>query len=428
MLWTPPSFLPGRAIAGWIVAFVLMAVAGTASAQVTAVTGTSCRTPVLQNPSLTNPIRLQAGTVTFELWGSMAISTTNPASMFQLAGLQSVEVLSVRTAAQNASRGCPSVASAVFRLRSDGAIRDVVTGVLKVPTGKSTSQSIGLRAVPYPPVTWTWARTAPSNSCVLGVFGSMAYPSSALLRIVTPQSTQVSALCTANVASQIAAGPSDAHIRGAVPIRLTTDLTLTTMRPVPISPQSMPAAITNGPSSSIPVPIVLSHQGMLKFTPRGRDYSLDVATPNGNSSSLRVSVVLPDVPVFTAPIQTRSLFEATGGGVTAGGKDAITFSASLSPAAPQLGHTITWRVSNPACFAARSGTFNPASPFQTFVLPAGQTSFQVTLVALDTGGCLPPIGGRTDTVEAWSGVDVTFLEKADRPFYSTPTTFKVLRP
>lgn len=424
---TAPLFKTGRATAGWVVALAFMALNGTASAQVTAITGTSCRTPVLQNPSLSNPLRLQAGTVTFELWGSMVIPTTNVASMFQLAGLQSVELLSVRTAAQNASRGCPAVASASLRLRSDDAIRDAVTGVLNVPTGKSTRQSIGLRAVPYPAITWAWARTAASNSCVLGVFGSLSYPSSALLRIVTPQSTDVAALCTANVASQISAGASDAHVSGPVPIRLTTDLTLTTTRPVPISPQSMPAAIANGPSSSVAVPIVLSHQGMLKFKPQGRDYSLDVATPNGNTSALNISVVLPAVPVFTGPIQTMSLFGATGG-VTAGGKDAITFSASLSPAAPQPGHTITWRVSNPSCYAARSGSFNPASPFQTFVLPAGQTIFQVTLTALDTGTCLPPTGGRTDTVEAWSGVDVTFLEKADRPFYSTPTTFKVVRP
>jgi hypothetical protein len=382
---------------------------------------------LLQNPSTTNPLRLQAGTVTFELWGSMIVPTTNPASMFQLTGLQSVEVLNVRTAAQNASRGCPSVASAALRVRSDGTIRDVVTGVLNIPTGKSTRQSIGLRAVPYPAVTWSWARTAPSNSCVLGVFGSLAYPSNALLRIVTPQSTEVSALCTANVASQISAGASDAHVTGPVPIRLTTDLTLTTMRPVPISPQSMPTAVTGGPSSSVAVPIVLSHQGMLKFKPRGRDYSLDVSTPNGNTSALNVSVVLPDVPVFTGPIRTRSLFEASGG-VLASAKDEITFTATLSPAAPQGGHTITWRVTNPSCFAARSGTFNPASPFQTFVLPAGQTSFQVTLTALDTPACLPPISGRTDTVDAWSGVDVTFLEKADRPFYSTPTRFVVVRP
>jgi hypothetical protein len=191
-----------------------------------------------------------------------------------------------------------------------------------------------------------------------------------------------------------------------------------------MSPASMPAEIAGGPSTSVAVPVVLSHQGMLKFKPHGRDYALDVATPNGNTSAVRLSVVLPNVPVFTAPLQTRSLFEATGG-VIASSKDALTISASLTPAAPAAGHTITWRVSNPACFAARSGAFNPASPLQTFVLPAGQTIFQVTLTALDTPTCLPPIGGRTETLEAWSGTDVTTREI---PFYSTAKTFRVIRP
>ena len=421
---TPLSFLPGRAIAGWVVAFVLMAVAGTASAQVTAVTGTSCKTILLQNPSLSNPLSLQAGTVTFELWGTMAIPTSGVASLFQLTGLQSVELVSVRTAAQNASRGCPSVASASLRLRSDGAIRDVVKGTLTVPLANGTRQSIGLRAVPYPAISWTWTNAAPSNSCVLAGFSSFSYPSNRLLRIVTPQSTAVDAFCTANVASRITAGSSDAHVKGPVPVRLTTDLTLTHTRPVPMSPESMPTEILKGPGSSVTVPVVLSHQGMLKFKPHGRDYALEVATPNGNTSALQLSVVLPNVPVFTGPIQKRSLFEATGG-LNAGAKDAITFSAALTPAAPQLGHTITWRVSNPACFAARSGAFNPASPLQTFLLPAGQTIFEVTLTALDTPACLPPLDGRIETIEAWSGTDVTTREK---PFYSTPTTFRVIRP
>jgi len=413
-----------RAVAGWIAALMLMTAHGAAVAQVTAVTGTTCRTTVLQNPSSTNPLSLQAGTVTFELWGTMSIPSSSVTSLFQLTGLQSVEVLAVRTAAQNAARGCPSVASAELRLRSDGAIRDTVKGTLTVPFGKSSRQTIGLQVVPYPTVAWTWTNATPSNACVLAGFSSFSYPNNGLLRIVTPQSTAVNGLCTANVASRLTAGASAAHIKGPVPVRLTTDLTLTTTRPVPMSPASMPTEIVKGPSTSITVPIVLSHQGMLKFKPVGRDYELEAATPNGNTSALRMSVVLPRVPVFTAPLQTRSLFEATGG-LIARSDDSLTISASLTPAAPSLGHTITWRVSNPACFAARSGAFNPASPLQTFVLPAGQTIFQVALRALDTPECLPPIGGKTETVEAWSGTDVATREI---PFYSTAKTFRVVRP
>lgn len=422
-----PSLMVTRFVVGCAAAMMLLAVSGTAVAQVTAVTGTSCRAMGLQSPSSTNPLQLQAGTVTFELWGTTSIPSSSVTSLFQLPGLQSVVVLAVRTAAQNAARNCTSLPSVSLQLRSDGAIREVVSGTLTVPYGKSSRQVIGLRLVPYPTVAWTWTNAAPSNGCVLAGFSSFSYPNNGLLRIVTPQSTTVSALCTANVASNLTAGPSVAHIRGPVPVRLTTDLTLTNMRPVPISPASMPAEISGGPSTSVVVPVVLSHQGMLKFKPHGRDYALEVATPNGNTSALRLSVVLPNVPVFTGPLQTRSLFEATGG-VIASSSDAVTISASLTPAAPAApvaGQTITWRVSNPACFAARSGAFNAASPLQTFLLPAGQSIFQVTLTALDTPACLPPIGGRTETVEAWSGTDVTTREK---PFYSTPTTFRVIRP
>lgn len=412
-----------RAITGGIAALMLMTVHSVAVAQVTAVTGTACRSPVLQNPSTLNPLRLQAGTVTFELWGTMAIPTTSVTSLFDVPGLESVELLSVRTAAQNASRGCPSAASATLRMRSNGAITSVVSGTLTVPYAKSR-QTIALRLVPYPTISWAWTGAAPSNNCVLAGFSSFSYPNTGLLRIVTPQTTTVDAFCTANVPSRVTAGASDAHIKGPVPIRLTTDLTLTTARPVPISPANMPAAITNGPSTSIDVPIALAHQGMLKFKPRGRDYSLDIATPNARTAALGVSVVLPSTPVFTAPLQTRSSFEARGG-LVAGNSDAITISASLTPAAPTLGHTITWRVSNPACFAARSGPFNPGSSLQTFVIPAGQTIFQVALTALDTAACMPPLGGRNETVEAWSGTNVTTREI---PFYSTPSTFKVIQP
>lgn len=42
-----------------------------------------------------------------------------------------------------------------------------------------------------------------------------------------------------------------------------------------------------------------------------------------------------------------------------------------------------------------------------------------------TAACLPPLSGRNETVEAWSGTNVTTREI---PFYSSPTTFKVIRP
>lgn len=71
------SFRMWRVIAGLIAALLLMTVHGVAMAQVTAVTGTACRTPVLQNPSFMNPLRLHAGTVSFELWGTTSISATN---------------------------------------------------------------------------------------------------------------------------------------------------------------------------------------------------------------------------------------------------------------------------------------------------------------------------------------------------------------
>jgi len=416
MYRTPPTFSSGRAIAGWVVAFVLMAVAGTASAQVTAVTGTSCQTPVLQNPSTLNPLRLQAGTVSFELWGTTSITATNATSMFQLTGLQSVELLALRTATQNAARGCPSVPSASLRVRTADTITETVSGTLRVPYGKS-GQSIALRVVPYPSIAWIWAQTpvGATTPCVMPTF-DFQYSPNTVLNLKIPFNAPLGVECKQQLSSRIFAGKSDAHIVGPVPVRLTTQLTgLSSVDlPVPIAPESTIPSQVSRPGSAVTVPVLLSKNGVLR---RQRDFPLAITTPNGETAQLMASIVRkpPEGPKIT--ISTRSASGETPDVFTG---TAIDFTFGIQPAVQEFSLPITWRVTNPTCFAAVSGPYNPANPFQVFNLQQGGTIFNIRVQALHTAACIPPDGGRTETIQAWAGTDTSV------PPAGT-VTFKVLR-
>lgn len=419
---TPPSFLSGRAIAGWIVSLALMVVAGTASAQVTAVTGTSCQTPVLQNPSTLNPLKLQAGTVTFELWGTTSISATNAGSMFQLTGLQSVELLALRTAAQNAARGCPSVPSASLRVRTADTITETVSGSLRVPYGKS-GQSIALRVLPYPTVSWIWLQNpvGTTTPCVMPTF-DFQYSPNTVLNLKIPFNATLGVECKQRLTSRIFAGKSDAHIAGPVPVRLTTQLTglPSVDLPVPIAPESTMPSQVDRPASAVSVPITLSKNGVLR---RPRDFPLAITTPNGKTAQLSVSIVrLPEDLGYTMtitgwvnpPDRTGLGGETTPQSGTIGVFPTVPFDVlfSVDPAVREFSLPITWRLTNSACFTrfarAGSASFNPGSVFQTHNLPQGQRFFEVVLIPNGTAGCVPAPGQfRDETLEVWAGSDTS---------------------
>ena len=279
-----------RAVAGWIAALMLMTVHGAAVAQVTAVTGASCGTTVLQNPSLLNPLRLQAGTVEFELWGTASITATNAASLFQLPGLQSVEVLALRTATQNAARGCPSIPSASLRLRSDGTITSTVSGRLTVPISKS-GQSIALRVLPHPAITWVWAQTpvgGTQGSCSMPSF-DYQYTSNSVLSLKIPFNAPLGIECKQKIGSRLVAGRVDAHITGPIPVRLTTQLTglPSVDLPIPIAPESMPTQLAR-PGRD---PVGADHAVEKRRAAAPARLPARVATPNGQTARLAVSIV-----------------------------------------------------------------------------------------------------------------------------------------
>jgi hypothetical protein len=435
---TPPSFLSARIVAGWVVAFVLMAVAGTASAQVTAVTaGTSCQNPVLQSPSTTNPLRLQAGTVSFELWGTTSLTATNAGSLFQLPGLQSVEVLAVRTATQNSSRGCPAVPSVSIQVRTDGLNRDTVNGSLTVPYGKSSRQTIGLRVVPYPTVGWVWLKTpigSVQSSCTVPTF-DFQYTSNSVLSLKIPFNATLGLECKQKIASMLVAGPVDAHIKGPIPVRLTTQLTglPSADLPVPIAPESMPTQV-DLPGKVKSVPIMLSKNGVLR---RQRDFPLEVATPNGSTSRLTASMVAitqdPAYSItitgwFNPPDRTGLVGETTPPNGIIGVFPSVPFDVlfKVDPAVREFSLPITWRLSNSACFTrydrAGSASFNPGGTFQSHNLAQGQSFFEVVLIPSTTAACVPAPGQfRDETLEVWAGTDTS------RP-PAARTTVRVLNP
>lgn len=395
------SFKMTRAVAGWIAALMLMTAHGAAVAQVTAVTGAKCGTTVLQNPGLVNPLRLQAGTVEFELWGAASITATNAASVFRLPGLQSVEVLALRTATQNAARGCPSLPSTSLRLRSDGTITSTVSGMLTVPISKS-GQSIALRVLPHPPVGWIWSQTAVGTTQACPMPGvEYQYPSNSVLSLKIPFNATLGLECKQQLGSRMIAGRIDAHITGPIPVRLTTQLTglPSVDLPVPIAPESMPTQLAR-PGAILAVPITLSKNGVLR---RPRDFPLEVATPNGLTSNLTASIARkPEETTIT--IGTRSAVAESAGTLTG---TAIDFTFRVQPAVSVFSLPITWRITNPTCFAAVSGPYNPANAFQVFNLQQGGTIFNIRVQALHTVACIPPTGVRTETIEAWAGTDTS---------------------
>jgi len=419
---TPPSLLPGRAIAGWVVAFVLMAVAGTASAQVTAIsTLTGCSKPALTNPSTTNGLRIQTGTAEFELWGRTSISlkqmpTLSGFSSLGLTTLGAVSILTTRSASENSARGCPALPSAAIRVRLSDSLAARVNGTLTLPLPNGATQRIALSVLPHPTVGWIWLQTpvgGSQGSCTVPSF-DYQYPSNAVLSLKIPFNATLGLECKQRLASRMIAGSVDAPITGPIPIRLTTQLTglPSSDLPVPIAPESMPTQLDR-PRSILSVPIMLSSNGVLR---RQRDFPLQLTTPNGNTAQLTASIVRkPEEQKIT--IATRSAVGETPDAMTG---TAIDFTFGIQPAVREFSLPITWRVTNPTCFAAVSGPYNPANPFQVFNLQQGGTIFNIRVTALHTAACIPPDGGRTETIQAWAGADTSV------PPAGT-VTFKVFR-
>lgn len=415
---TPLSFLSGRAIAGWIVAFVLMAVAGTASAQVTAISSlTGCNSPVLRSPSSTNGLRIQTGKSEFELWGNTAVNLKQPATMSFTAipTVRTVTILATRTATQNSARGCPAQPSVAVSVSNSDSLASQINGTLSIPLPGGTSQRIPLSVLPHPNIGWIWVQVpvgATQGICTVPSF-EFQYVSNTVLSLKIPFDNTLGLECTQRLASRLIASPVDAHIVGPTPVRLTTPLTdlAASDLPVPIAPESMPTQIDR--RTGVTVGITLSKNGVLR---RQRDFPLVASTPNGKTAQIMVSIVRkPEERKIT--ISTRSAAGETPDAITG---TAIDFTFGIQPAVEEFSLPITWRVTNPACFAAVSGPYNPANPFQVFNLQQGGTIFNIRVTALHTAACIPPDGGRTETIQAWAGTDTSV------PPAGT-VTFKVFR-
>ena len=413
-------------------AAVLLASATSAPlyAQVTAIsTPTNCRTPVLTNPSATNPLRIQAGTVEFEAWGSVRISTTSTSSLTgyqpSVKGInsQTVSVVTTRTAAQNSGRNCPAQPSVVLRVQTTDALSAQAGSVLSLPLPDGTTQRIGLNVLPHPGIGWAWQNTA-----VGGVHGGCTVPSfdyqylsTTVLKLTVPFGSRLGVECRQRLASRLLAGPLDVHVTAPIPIRLTTNLTSLPASdlPVPIQPDALPATL-NGPRATASVPIVLSSNGVLR---RQRDFPLEVSTPNGKTASITASIVgAPQDLSYSIgitgwvnpPDRTRLVGETTSPGQAIGVFPTIPFDLlfKIDPAVREFALPISWRLTNPACFSrfprAGSISFNPASTFQNHSLAQGATFFEVVLVPRDTATCLPAPGqSRDETLEIWVGTDTS---------------------
>ena len=152
-----------------------------------------------------------------------------------------------------------------------------------MPIAKST-QSIALRVVPHPAITWVWAQTPVGGSqglCPVPSF-DYQYTSNSVLSLKIPFNNTLGIECKQTLSSKMIAGNVDAHITGPIPIRLTTQLTGLPSQdlPVPIAPESMPTQLER-PKDLLTVSVMLSANGVLR---RQRDFPLEVSTPNGTTA------------------------------------------------------------------------------------------------------------------------------------------------
>jgi len=417
MLRMPSSFVASRAIARWVVGFAFMTVAGTATAQVSAVsTLTACTRPALTSPSATNALRIQTGTSEFELWGRTSISLKQKPTLSGFPTFGTVTVLGTRSAAENSARGCPALPSAALSVRNNDSLTSQINGTLNVPLPDGSTQRIALSVLPHPNIGWIWLQTPVGGAqgiCTVPNF-EYQYTSNSVLSLKIPFNATLGLECKQRLASRMIAGSVDAHITGPIPIRLTTELTSlpSSDLPVPIAPESMPTQLSR-PRATLSVPIMLSSNGVLR---RQRDFPLVVSTPNGRTAQLTASIVRKPEE-YKITVSTRSTVGETPDAMVG---TAIDFTFGIQPAIRESSFPITWRLTNTACFAAVSGPYNPSSPFQVFNLQQGGTIFNIRVTALNTAACIPPDGGRVELIEAWAG-NYTSVPPAGT------VTFKVFR-
>lgn len=397
-------FIRRCAVQLWALALVSTAMCGTATAQVSAVsTLTACSSPALTNPSATNGLRIQTGTSQFELWGRTSISLKQKPTLSGFPTFNTVTILATRSAAENSARGCPALPSAAVSIRNSDTLASQINGVLSVPLPDGTTQRIALSVLPHPNVGWIWSQTAVGGSqstCRMPGF-DYQYTANNVLRLQIPFDSTLGIDCKQRLGSRMIAAGLDAHITGPIPIRLTTELVSLPASdlPVPIAPESMPTQLDR-PRAILSVPITLSSNGVLR---RQRDFPLQLTTPNGRTAQITASIVRkPEETRIT--ISTRSAAGESADAITGTAID-VTF--GIQPAVREFSLPITWRVTNPACFAAVSGPYNPAIPFQVFNLQQGGTTFSIRVTALHTAACIPPDGGRVETIQAWAGTDTS---------------------
>jgi len=240
-----------------------------------------------------------------------------------------------------------------------------------------------------------------------------------VLNLKIPFNAPLGLECKQQLASRMLAASVDAHIKGPIPVRLTTQLTglPSVDLPVPNAPESMPTQFAF-PGARLSVPITLSKNGVLR---RQRNFPLEISTPNGNTAKLEVAIVAVQQALSYSMTITGWFNppEGTGlrGEMTSAPTPISVFPASpfdlvfgVEPAVREFSLPITWRLTNSACFTrfarAGSASFNPGSTFQVHNLAQGQKIFEVVLIPSATASCVPAPGqSRDETLDIWTGTD-----------------------
>lgn len=410
-----------------------------ASAQFTAVTRPdACRMTVLQNPSVANPLRVQAGLSEIELWldpDGASLDLRALSNQTWTSAALTATVLATRTARSNISRACPAQVSVVLKLEASESTVTESTSRLELPAVKGAAHSLGITVVPHPPVSWTWEQAPlvePPGGCVLLPHAGFAYSAGDVLQFIYPAGTRpLLSTCTAHTKSLLRAANINAHIKQPVPVRIISRMVLgggPSMQPELGTPSAISGAVQasldtahtsqlSGPGATLPVTIRFMHVDLVNGAPG--TFALEVQTPNQHRDTLDLQVDVPKTPVFRAPIAIEPKVEAGA---------SLKFRLEIAPPAGPSGHTVTWRVTSGGrpssrCFGQGSGTtpFDTAREFQSFRFMPGQATADLAVVVVGAPGCAPAV----HSLEAWSS---SAPPGRAPPFYVGPSEFKVTVP
>jgi hypothetical protein len=340
-----------------------------------------------------DPLTVMAGpSMQFEVWGN-SVDLTNPTSGFKFTGPTGMQahIVSRHSGAENSSRGCGFVGSAIVEVSTPGTMtaNAAASVSFQMPLGDFSGLALTITAFPaLAQATWSQSGSLqPSNLPCLIKTGSISLlnQDTKLVIQLPPGASQDQTTCTSNTI-QVKVVPTSFPI---VDISPSFKYTVTGL-PSFLTEAQTPPALT-------PLTFTFNVSGTRALTAASNN-TITITNPIAtNRTTTLVLSVSPTAGQGFAQAATANPTSTTAG-------NPIDFTLKLSaPAA--AGQVITWRMTQAACFkqAVTEAPYSAASTFQFFKFPAGVTSAIIRVLSVNGGGCTSRLGPTTHIFEAWIG-------------------------